>query len=293
MDMQTKLKQAERRLLELRAAHMEASRAGRTEEMNKYTVMLKHQMAAYQRGREFVMRVLEAKRVMAAQAQGSSQPAQESTPNPSTSQHQTPTMSATPQPAPNTNSHSTPRLATPHISANQNPNSMSAMNPNVNAQPSVGPGSTANPNAALLQPFNPAATQIPPQVGLGGVSVPDTHALGAMPQHGHSHNNSLGQMPPGFAAQMKKLVEQRGFTQNSQALNASGNNAATGAGAGMASGPGPATTGGFGETRDNQWLGTLVWQGTDTTRNEKKEVHAQVLATASSGNPYVHFHMEI
>ena len=141
------------------------------------------------------------------------------------------------------------------------------MNPSVNAKPSVGPGSTAN-----LQTFNPAATQIPPQVGLGGVSVHDTHGLGAMPQHGHSHNNILGQpssMPAGVAAQMKKLVEQRGFAQNTQALNTSGNNTATGAGAGMASGAGPATTGGFGETRDNQWLGTLMWQGTDTTRNEK------------------------
>jgi hypothetical protein len=306
-DIQAKLKQMEKRLMELRTMQVEAARAGRTEEANKYGMMLRQGIVTYQGWRQFVTKAHEAKRVSAAaaQAQAPSQPTQVSTPNTSISQHHTPTMSATPQPPPNTNSQSTPRLATSHISVNQNSSLMSAMNPpssNVNIKPTVsmGSGSTtnasANANAALLQTLNPAATHMPPQVGLGGVSAPDVHGLSVMPQHGHSHNNSLGQpmsMPPGAATQMKKPVEQHGFVQNTQAHNAGGNGTGTGTGAGSASGPGPTMAGGFGETRDNQWLGTLMWQGTDTTRNEKKEVRAQVIATASleGGNPCVHFLM--
>jgi hypothetical protein len=298
-DIQAKLKQVEKRLMELNAMHMEATQAGRTEDGNKYA-LLTRQRAAMSHGWR-LLKALEKKKL--DQAQGSSQPMQEPAPNTSTSQHQTPTMSSTPQPAaPNASSQSTPRLATSHIPANQNLNPMSAINPppsNINPTwpANVGPGSAANP--ALLQTFNPTTTQIPAQVGLGGVSAPDAHPLGAMPQPGHSQSNSLGQhsqMPAGVAAQMKKLVEQRGFVQNTQAFGTGGNGAGTnvgaaGSGSSPSSGPGPAMTGGFVEPRDNQWLGTLMWQGTDTTRNEKKEVRAQVMATAPSGNACVHFLM--
>jgi hypothetical protein len=177
---------------------------------------------------------------------------------------------------------------------NQNP--MSGMNPstpniNPNSGAGAGPSPAANTNAALLQAFNPTATQTPPQVGLGGVSAHDAHGLVATPQHGHPHNNSLGkqppQMPPGVvAAQMKQFAEQRGLAQGNQGLIVGENGSGTNMGAG------PNTAGGVGERISQQWSGTLTWQGTDTTRNERKEVRAQVTATASKGDPCAFFSME-
>jgi hypothetical protein len=297
VDLQSKLKQVEMHIIEMRKKQLEATQAGRTEEADKYNLMLAQQIAAYKKGQQFMMRVSQAKRaVAAAQAQGSSQ-SHEPAPDPSTSQHPTPAVPATPQATPPTTSHSTPRLTTPRkpgLPVNQTPMStpMSAANqssPNMNPNSSAsgGPGSAAN--AALLQAFNPAAAQIPPQAGLGGASVPDTHVIGATPQHGHSHSNSLGQqpqMPPGIAAQMQKLGEQHGLAQGNKGLIGAN-------GAGMNTGAGPSTAGGFGERMDNQWTGTLMWQGTDTTRNEKKEVRAQVTAIAQKGNPCALFPVEL
>jgi hypothetical protein len=295
-DMQGKLNQVEIRMRDMNRMRAEAAQAGRTEDASRFSTMLSQQMVAYRRGREFVAKVMEAKRlVAAAQAQGSPQ-SQESAPNPGTNQHPTPTVSVTPQATPPTNPHSTPRLATPRqpaMSVNQSP--MSAMtsspqNVNPNSGANVGVGSTANANAALLQAFNPAATQIPQQVSLGGAPGSDAHVLGSTPQHGHSHNNSLGQqlphMSPAAAAHMK-IAEQRGLAQGNQGPIASGS------GAGTNAGPVPITTGGLGERTDHQWSGTLMWQGTDTTRNEKKEVRAQVTATASIGNPCAPFSLEL
>jgi hypothetical protein len=300
MEMLTKLKQVEMRIAELRNKQLEAAQAGRTEDANKLTVVLSQHIAAYKKGREFVVKMLEAKRAAAAaqgqgQGQGSSQSAHDPTSTAGTTQHSTPTMAATPQPqlTPNTNPRSTPRLAaTPLMAANPNP--MSAMNPSpshvsTNSGVSVGSGSAANANAALLQAFNPAATQIPAQSGLAGLSGSDAHSLTTMQQHGLPHNNNLGQQPmtPALAAQMRKLVEQRGLAQNGQTLipgNNAGINGATGAPAA------PTMPGGFSETRDVQWVGTFVWQGTDTARNEKKEVRAQIVAIAPTGNPYAVSH---
>jgi hypothetical protein len=106
-----------------------------------------------------------------------------------------------------------------------------------------------------------------------------------MPQLGHPRNNNVGQqqppqMPPGVAVQMKKLVEQ-GLAQGNQGLIVGGNGGGTNAGAGPPAGP----------IADLRWTGILKWQGTDTTRNERKEVHAQVTVTASKGNPYARFPM--
>jgi hypothetical protein len=277
VEMLTKLKQVEMRIAELRNKHIEATQAGRTDEANRLAVILSQHVTAYRKGREFVMKMLEAKRAAAAgQAQGSSQPAHDpAAPTAGTTQHSTPIMSA--QPTPNANSRSTPRLSTPLMAANPNP--MSAMNSSPShVSTNSGVGSSAA-NAALLQAFNPA---IPTQTGLGGLSGPDNHSLGTIPQHGLPHNNPLGQqqpMPAGFAAQMQKLVEQRGLAPNAQTLigNSAGTNGSTA----------PAMAGGFGDVR---WVGTFVWQGTDPTRNEKKEVRAQVVATAPSGNPCVVFH---
>ncbi|KAI9450141.1 hypothetical protein BJY52DRAFT_1304125 [Lactarius psammicola] len=291
VEMVTKLKQVEMRIAELRNKHTEATQAGRTDEANKLALILTQHIAAYKKGREFMMKILEAKRAAAAAAQGqgpSSQPAPDPAPTAGTTQHSTPTMSATPQPTPNANSRSTPRLATPRMAANPNP--MSAMNPSpshvtTNSGVGAGSGSAANANAALLQAFNPAAAQIPTQSGLSG---PDAHGLGTMSQLGLSHNNPLGQqqqpMPPAFAAQMKKLVEQRNLAQNAQTHIPAGNGAGTNGGTGAP--VAPAMAGGFGgATVDVQWVGTFVWQGTDPTRNEKKEVRAQVVAVAPTGNP--------
>jgi hypothetical protein len=36
---------------------------------------------------------------------------------------------------------------------------------------------------------------------------------------------------------------------------------------------------------DEQWSGTLTWQGTNPTMSEKKEIRAQVTASASEGDP--------
>jgi len=104
--------------------------------------------------------------------------------------------------------------------------------------------------------------------------------LGSTAQHGHPHNNSLvkqpPQMPPGIvAAQMKQFVEQRGLAQGNQGLIAVENGPGAGAGAGP-----------------KMWSGTLTWQGTDTTRNERKEVRAQVTATATKGDPCAFFPMD-
>ena len=277
---------------------LEAAQAGRTEEENKLKHNLSQQVALYKKGHEFVARVVQVKKAMAsAQAQGSSQP-HEPTPDPGTSQHPTPAVPSTPVATPPTTSHSTPRLATPRkpgIPVNQNP--MSAANqssPNLNpiSVPSAGPGLAVNPNAALLPAFNPTPPQIQPQVGSGGAPAPDAHVLGGTPgpQLGHSRNNNVGQqqppqMPPGVAAQMKKMIEQRGLAQGNQGLIVGRNGAGTNAGAGAT------TTGGIGERADHLWTGMLKWQGTDTTRNERKEVHAQVTAIASKGNPYARFPM--
>ena len=281
----------------MRKKQFEATQAGRTEEANKYNLTLAQQIAAYKKGQQFMVRVSQAKRAVAAAQQGSSQ-SHEPAPDPSTSQHPTPAVSATPQATPPMTSHSTPRLtprkpglpvtpmSTPMSAANQpSPN----MNPNSSASGGPGSAANANANAVLLPAFNPAAAQIPPQAGLGGASSPDGHMIGAMPQHGHSHSNSLGQqpqMPPGVAVQMQKLVEQRGFAQGNKGLIG-------GNGAGTNTGAGPSTAGGFGERMDNQWTGTLMWQGTDTTRNEKKEVRAQVTAIAQKGNPCALFPVDL
>ncbi|KAF8501473.1 hypothetical protein F5888DRAFT_1233662 [Russula emetica] len=110
--------------------------------------------------------------------------------------------------------------------------------------------------------FNPTAMQTLQQVVLDGVSVSDVHGLGATSQYaGHPHNNSLGMQPPQMfpglvAAQMKQFVEQRGPAQgNHERMN------------------------------QCQWSGTIAWWGTDTTLNERREVRAQVTATASKGDP--------
>ncbi|KAH9959667.1 hypothetical protein BC827DRAFT_1384663 [Russula dissimulans] len=298
-DMQAKLKQVELSITEMRNRWMEAAQAGRTEEANKYNFMLTQRIAAYKKGREFVIKVMQAKKFVATgQAQGSSsQPSQphDPGPNPGANQHPSTALPATPQSTPSTNPHSTPRPTPPRIPGIPvTPNTMSAMNsspPHItNSRASAGPTSAANANAnaALLQAFNPAPTQIPPQPGLSGVSVstPDAHPLGATPtpQHGHSHSNSMGQpllpqMTPAVAAQMRKLVEQRGLAQGNQGL-------VGGNGVGTNPGAGPTTAASFGEGIDRQWSGTLQWQGTDTTRNEKKEVRAQVTAAAPRGNPF-------
>jgi hypothetical protein len=282
--MQAKLSQVEMRMRETHKRLVEAQQAGDTTEANKQREIFSQQALAYKKGRHYVDQVEHAKKWVAAQAQGSSQP-HDSALNPSTSQHPTPTVSATPQATTPMNTHSTPRLATPRKPAmpvNQNP--MLGMNPptpdiNPNSGASAGPSPAAN--AVLLQAFNPTAMQTPPQVGLGGASAHDAHVRGATPQHGHTHNNSLGkqplQLPPGVtAAQMKQFIEQRGLVQGNQGLTVGEN------------GPGT-NAGGVGERMAQQWSGTLTWQGTDTTRNERKEVRAQVLATASKGDPCAFF----
>jgi hypothetical protein len=301
VDLQAKLKQVEMQIIEMRKKQFEATQAGRTEEANKYNLTLAQQIAAYKKGQQFVMRVSQAKRAVAvAQAQGSSQ-SLEPAPDLSTTQHPTPAVPATPQATPPTTSHSTPRLATPRkpgmpvtpmstpMSASNQPSPN--MNPNSSAGGGPGSAANANANAGLLQAFNPAAAQIPPQAGLGVASLPDGHMIGAAaaPQHGHSPSNSLGQqpqIPPGVAAQMQQLVEQRGFAQGNKGLIG-------GNGAGTNTGAGPSTAGGFGERMDNQWTGTLMWQGTDTTRNEKKEVRTQVTAIAQKGNPCAPFPVDL
>lgn len=84
-------------------------------------------------------------------------------------------------------------------------------------------------------------------------------------------------MPPGVVAtQMTQLVEHRGLAQGQSGLiigeNGSGTNA-----------------GGVGE---RMWSGTLTWQGTDTTWNERWAVRVQVIATASKGDPCAIFSVE-
>ena len=297
-EMRAKLQQVEMRIRETQKRHTEATNAGNTEEANKQRSILIGQVGAYKKGREFVEKVEYAKKlVAAAQAQGSSQPP-DSALNPVTSQHSTPAVSATPQATPPMNPHLTPRLATPRkpgMPVNQNPISgMNASPPNINPNSGVsagpGPPANTNTNATLLQAFNPTAAQTPPQVSLGGVSTPDAHMRGATPQHGHAHaiasEHSQPQLlPAAVAAQMKQFAEQRGPTPGNQGLIVGGNNSGTNAGAG------PQTAGGVSERMNKQWSGTLTWQGTDTARNERKEVRAQVTATATKGDPCAFFSM--
>jgi hypothetical protein len=287
--MQAKLLQVEMRMRETHKRLVEAEQAGDTAVMNNQRNIFTQQATAYKKARHYVAQVENAKQLVAAQAQGSSQP-HDPVLNPGTSQHPTPAVSATPQATTPMNTHSTPRLATPRkpgMPVNQNPMlGMNASSPDINPNSgaSTGPSPAANANAALLQAFNPTVTQTPPQVSLGGVSAHDPHVLGATPQHGHTHNNSLGkqplQMPPGVtAAQMKQFIEQRGLAQGNQGLI--GENGPPGTNAGR-----------VGERTGQQWSGTLTWQGTDTTRNERKEVRAQVTATASKGDPCAFFSMD-
>lgn len=130
----------------------------------------------------------------------------------------------------------------------------------------AGPGPASNMNATLTQAFNnfnPTAMQTPQQVVLDGVSVSDVHGLSASAtsQHaGHVHDNGLGmqhpQTFPGLVAtqMIQHFVEQRGLERGNH-------------------------------ERMDQWSGTIAWWGTDTTRNERREVRAQVTATASKGDP--------
>ncbi|KAH8994823.1 hypothetical protein EDB92DRAFT_228497 [Lactarius akahatsu] len=123
VEMLTKLKQVEMRMTDLRNKQLEAAQAGRTDEANKLAVILSQHITAYKKGREFVVRMLEAKKA-AAQGQGqgpSSQPAHDPATTAGTTQHSTPRMSATPQPTPNANSHSTPRLTTPRTGRKPEP----------------------------------------------------------------------------------------------------------------------------------------------------------------------------
>ncbi len=290
--MWSKLQQVEMRIRETQKRQEDAVKAGDIEEANKQKIILSQQVAAYKKGREYVEKVEYAKRLMTAPPQ-TPDAAMKHGP----SQHPTPVVSVTSQATPPMTSHSTPRLATPRkpgIPVNQNP--ILGMNPspsniNPNSGVSAGPGPAANGNTALLQAFNPTATQTPPQVGLTGVSAPDAHVPGAMPQHGHAHTNSFGtqppQMPPSaVAAQMRQFAEQHVPAQGNQGLAIGGNSSGTNAGAG------PPTTGGLGERVNRQWSGTLTWQGMDTTRNERKEVRTQVTATATKGDPCALFPTE-
>ena len=158
-EMISKLKQVETRIADLRDKQIEHAQAGRTDEVNKLTTVLSKHITAYKKGREFVMKMFEAKRAAA----GCDGPC----PFPHAIAHGAASAAGTTQPA-------------------------------------------ASAIAALLQMFNPAATHIPTQANLSDVF----------------------------------------------------------------------------ETRDVQWVGTFVWQSTDTARKEKKEVRAQIVASALLGNPY-------
>jgi len=144
--------------------------------------------------------------------------------------------------------------------------------PNIdpNSVEGADPGSAPNTNATLIQAFmdfNPTAMQTLQQVALDGVSVSDVHGLSATSQHaGLPHNSSLGMHPPQMfpnlvATQMKQFVEQRGPAQGNH-------------------------------ERVGKWSGTITWWGTDTTRNERRELRAQVTATASKGDPCAIFLMD-
>jgi hypothetical protein len=136
--------------------------------------------------------------------------------------------------------------------------------PNIspNSWEGADPGSASNMNATLTQAFNPTAIQTLQQVVLDGVSVSDVHGLGTTSQDaGLPHNNSLGVYPPQMfpglvAAQMKQFVERCGPAQGNHE-----------------------------RMSQFQWSGTIAWWGTDTTRNETRELRAQVTATASKGDP--------
>jgi hypothetical protein len=137
--------------------------------------------------------------------------------------------------------------------------------PNIspNSGEGAGPSSASNMNATLIQAFNPTAIQTLQQVVLGGVSVSDVHEPGATTSQdaGLPHNNNLEMQPPQMfpglvAAQMKQFVEQRGPAQGNHE-----------------------------RVSQCQWSGTIAWWGTDTTRNETRELRAQVTATASKGDP--------
>ncbi|KAI9508549.1 hypothetical protein F5148DRAFT_1148956 [Russula earlei] len=112
-DLQAKLKQVEIRITEMCNRQMEAAQAVCTEEAKQYNIMLAQQIAVYKMGREFVMKVIQAKKFLASgQAQGSSQP-HDSAPNSNTKPQPTPAVSATHQSTPSTDSRSAPQIATP------------------------------------------------------------------------------------------------------------------------------------------------------------------------------------
>ncbi len=110
----TKLKQVEMLMNELRNKEIEAIQAGRTDEANRLGSILTQHFTAYKKGREFLMKIVEAKRAAAAQEQGPSQPAHNSAPTAGTGEHSMPTMATTSQPTPNAGPNSTPQqFATP------------------------------------------------------------------------------------------------------------------------------------------------------------------------------------
>ena len=140
-------------------------------------------------------------------------------------------------------------------------------NINLNSGEGAGPGSTSDMNAPLIQAFNPPTMQTLPQGVLVGVSTSNVPGLGATSQHaGLPYDNSLRMQPPQtfpglVAAQMKQFIEQPGPAQGNH-------------------------------ERMDQWSGMITWWGTDTTRNETRELRAQVTATASKGDPCAIFLME-
>lgn len=62
-----------------------------------------------------------------------------------------------------------------------------------------------------------------------------------------------------------------------------------GNGSGVNTGASLRTAGGVDERMSQEWSGTLTWQGTGATLNERKEMRAQVTARGTKGDPCAFF----
>jgi len=139
-------------------------------------------------------------------------------------------------------------LAAPQVISNTLPPALRPL-----STPQLIQGSTQINNLQLMR------QQKPLQV-LNGGDVPLPHAA-AIPQQ-------RPLIPQGVVMQMKRLDEQFGLALDNRGPIVGPN------------GVGLSSAGGYGEGMDYRWTGTVVWQGT-----EKKELRAQITATAFVGNP--------
>ncbi|KAI0059205.1 hypothetical protein BV25DRAFT_1993731 [Artomyces pyxidatus] len=238
------------------------------EDINKMTMVLNQKLNTLKRGRMILMRDKEEQMRRAAAQSGSQGHSQQSGGSNSTTAHANPFNSATPS----------------------LPNQASSSTPSTTQQPPSAFGVMADPQTI--------AQKVQNRVSAGLAQSPLTPSS----QDSHSLAPQLKQnIPPAMAAQMQKLVEQRAAAAkvppNGHGNGAHPSSQPQSSSSSVMQGMGMSNLSSFNSEQSQQaqqpqpqqqqiktppvhWRGVLSWTGVDTNSNEKKEVRAEVVATA-------------